>query len=131
MCGRVVINLDSGTLVNIARARNMNHQGKYQQSFNIAPSCYIPSTYKRSDKTSENNLEAMKWGTKNKDEIPVINARSETVATYFKTWKRCAVIIQGYYEWKQNRTTSQPYYIHDKEKDYLLVAGIYKEIEKV
>jgi putative SOS response-associated peptidase YedK len=73
------------------------------------------------------SLEAMKWGTRTRDNFFVINARSETIPfTSFKNFKRCVLMIQGYYEWKQEKTTSQPYYIHLKETNYMLLAGLYK-----
>ena len=74
------------------------------------------------------DLEAMKWGTRTKDNHFVINARSETLhATSFKNFKRCVVIIQGYFEWKQENKASQPYYIHNKSNEYMLLAALYKD----
>ncbi len=87
------------------------------------------------EKDLENfSLEASKWGTKNKDNNSLINARSETVPLYFNHWKRCVIIIEGYYEWKKINSQndpekviySQPYYIHNKETNFLILAGIYK-----
>lgn len=141
MCGRVVVALDSATLAAIGRARNIRNQASYRQSYNVAPGSHIPGVYRvaKGEKDENKNkqdgkfdLEMMKWGSKNKDNIPFVNARSETVAMYFKTWKRCVIIVQGYYEWKEQKSqsnfiTTQPFYIHDKNRDYLLLAGIYRE----
>ena len=79
----------------------------------------------------------MKWGTKNKDNYSVVNARSEKVTLYYSNWKRCVIIIDGYYEWRKIYSKAdndkvidnQPYFIHSKEKNYLLLAGVCKDLE--
>jgi putative SOS response-associated peptidase YedK len=135
MCGRVVVALDTDTLLIIARTRIMQNAMRYRQSYNVTPGKYIPGMYK--DNKGNVNLEAMKWGTKNKEDFPLINARAETVTLYpiFKKCIRCVIIIQGYYEWKRSQTQSneeviQPYYIHNKtnDEDYLFLAGLYKDV---
>lgn len=76
----------------------------------------------------------MKWSTTNSKEVKVINARSETSDLYFKNFKKCVIIIQGYYEWKVTTSASgkdikQPYFFRsaNKEQEYLLLAGLYKD----
>ena len=157
MCGRVVIALDSDSLAAIARSRNMHKAARHNQSYNIAPGRYIPAVYRntsvisvqksegleeseKSEETKDENekicIETMKWGTKNTNDIFLVNARSETVSLYYKNWKRCVLIVTGYYEWKNitSKTNSdeilskQPYYIYDKRKNHFLLAGVYKDI---
>jgi putative SOS response-associated peptidase YedK len=159
MCGRVVVALDSATLAAIARAGNsgMRNLARFRQSYNLAPGSYLPTNFskrKPSQKSNNNTpldeentknsekqenfiLEAIKWGTKNKDNYSVVNARSETVTLYYSNWKRCVIIIEGYYEWRKIGSqadpdkviANQPYFIHSKEKNHLLLAGIYKDSE--
>ena len=159
MCGRVVVGLDSDSLaeiaqVNISEMRNLH---KFRQSYNLAPGSYLPTffshqsssmkSYNYSNQDQEliekpHNkekyiLEAGKWRTKNKDNYSVVNARSETVTLYYSNWKRCVIIIDGYYEWRKIYSKAdndkvidnQPYFIHSKEKNYLLLGGVFKDSE--
>ena len=132
MCGRVVVALDSETLATIARAKEIRNEIRFKQSYNIAPGRYIPASYKEH---KQNVLEAMKWGTTNKDGISLSNARSENFSIYYKNWKRCVIVINGYYEWKKiiakndedKILASQPYFIKGLNIEYLTIAGVYKD----
>ncbi|MGB0535705.1 MAG: SOS response-associated peptidase [Acholeplasmataceae bacterium] len=73
------------------------------------------------------------WGmmvqTKNKTFFN-INAKKESLETYyfFKTLyknKRCLILMDGYYEWQDQGDYKQPFYIYDKNKVPMLVAGLY------
>ena len=73
------------------------------------------------------------WGmmikTKNKTFFN-INAKKESIETYyfFKTLyknKRCLILMDGYYEWQDQGDYKQPFYIYDKNKVPMLVAGLY------
>jgi len=83
-------------------------------------------------------LEAFKWGIQTGNQnILLFNSRSDTINVYpfYKKYKRCIIIIEGYYEWKKinkggNKTIRQPYYISLKEKDkdgLIYLAGLYSE----
>ena len=100
------------------------------------------STEDNSDKkdASKSNLilEAFKWGIQTGTQnILLFNSRSDTINIYpfYKKYKRCIIIIEGYYEWKKinkggNKTIRQPYYISLKEKDkdgLIYLAGLYSE----
>ena len=100
------------------------------------------STEDNSDKkdVSKSNLilEAFKWGIQTGTQnILLFNSRSDTINIYpfYKKYKRCIIIIEGYYEWKKinkggNKTIRQPYYISLKEKDkdgLIYLAGLYSE----
>ena len=96
------------------------------------------SSKNENKKKSNLFLEAMKWGinTGRKD-ILLFNSRSDTINIYpfYKKYKRCVIIIEGYYEWKKinkggNKIYRQPYYISLKEKDkddLIYLAGLYSE----
>ena len=96
------------------------------------------SSKNENKKKSNLFLEAMKWGinTGRKD-ILLFNSRSDTINIYpfYKKYKRCIIIIEGYYEWKKineggNKIYRQPYYISLKEKDkddLIYLAGLYSE----
>ena len=83
-------------------------------------------------------LEAMKWGINTgRQDILLFNSRSDTINIYpfYKKYKRCIIIIEGYYEWKKinrggNKIYRQPYYISLKEKDkddLIYLGGLYSE----
>jgi putative SOS response-associated peptidase YedK len=78
---------------------------------------------------NEINLEAMKWGIYlvKMDHI-LFNSRSETINIYpmYKNYKRCIIIIEGYYEWENK---NKPYYISALEKyeNIIFLPGLYNE----
>ena len=90
--------------------------------YNIAPTQQVPLV--RIDKT-EALIDAARWGllpTWKKDDTgaPLFNARGETVAekpsfrSAFKA-RRGLMVLDGYYEWKQEGKGKKPYYVtpHD------------------
>lgn len=65
----------------------------------------------------------------------LINARGETVAekpSFRKAFKqqRCLVLADGYYEWKREGTTKQPYYIRMKDQRPFAFAGLWERWKK-
>ena len=143
----------------------MNNLNSFRAGYNIAPGNYIPGVFINNSSNQNNNekinldfedknednsiskgmppnsnlyIEAMKWGinTGNKD-ILLFNSRSDTINIYpfYKKYKRCIIIIEGYYEWKKkitggNKIYRQPYYISLKEKDkddLIYLGGLYSE----
>ena len=143
----------------------MNNLNYFRAGYNIAPGNYIPGVFINNNSNQNNNekinldfedknednsiskemtpnsnlyIEAMKWGinTGNKD-ILLFNSRSDTINIYpfYKKYKRCIIIIEGYYEWKKkitggNKIYRQPYYISLKEKDkddLIYLGGLYSE----
>jgi putative SOS response-associated peptidase YedK len=136
MCGRVVVALQPEEIIEASKSKSFVNKTNYRKSYNVAPYTYLPASYKLK-KNDEIYLEDMKWGTKNSQNVSLINARSENLLLYYKNWKRCVIIINGYYEWKKIfsnldvQINTQPFYIKSKLKNYLLVAGIYKENKEV
>lgn len=82
-------------------------------------------------------VEALRWGlipswaTDPKIGAKTINARAETVATKpafrsaFKK-RRCLVPASGYFEWKGEAGSKQPYFIHDPSGHLLMFAGLWE-----
>jgi putative SOS response-associated peptidase YedK len=80
----------------------------------------------------------MKWGIDiGRMDTLLFNSRSDAINIYpfYKKYKRCVIIIDGYYEWKKinkggNKIFRQPYYISLKEKDennLIYLAGLYSD----
>lgn len=65
----------------------------------------------------------------------MINARSETVATKpaFRNSlrrKRCAILADGFYEWRKMEGGKQPYHIHLKDQRPFVFAGLWDRWDK-
>ena len=62
---------------------------------------------------------------------PMINARSETIQEkpLFRQSlksKRCLILASGFYEWQRDMKPPQTFWFFDKEKPFLVFAGIYQ-----
>lgn len=105
-------------------------------AYNIAPTQHIPVCHL--DSADHRRFSLMQWGFlpawAKPDTRPVINARSETVATSamfrsaFKS-RRCLVPASGFYEWKKSpneRAPKVPMYIRLINDPILCFAGIWE-----
>ena len=136
MCGRIACNHNCENLEKIAKCETKNIEN-LNPSFNIAPTGKLPCVY--NCKNQKNHiLEPLGWGIF-RNTIPLINIRSESF-NYVNQFKKlisdlnfCVIIIQGFFEWKElENNKKQPYYITSQsEDDYLLILGIYEEIDEV
>lgn len=64
---------------------------------------------------------------------PVINARSESVyeKSFFRNAlrsKRCLILASGFYEWKREGSSSQPFWFYDSKQPFLVFAGLYQTL---
>lgn len=108
--------------------------------YNIAPSQLV-ACVRTNPESKEWECVELKWGL-----VPswakdpgignkMINARAETIAekpTFRKAFKhqRCLVLADGFYEWKQEGNTKQPYYIRFKDHRLFAFAGLWERWEK-
>jgi len=108
---------------------NLAHEPHY----NVTPSYNIMAC--RLSNGLHKELTTLRWGlipswSKGVDNrYSMINARAETVATkpaYRNLFRkhRCLIPADGFYEWKQE-DGKQPYYIHFKNNEPLVFAGIW------
>jgi putative SOS response-associated peptidase YedK len=108
--------------------------------YNIAPSQLVACVRTNPD-TSEREWVELKWGlvpSWSKDPSvghKLINARSETVdekPSFRKAFKqqRCLILADGFYEWKREGKTKQPYYISLKDNRLFAFAGLWERWEK-
>ena len=108
--------------------------------YNIAPSQLVVCV-RTNPETPEREWVELKWGL-----VPswakdpsigntLINARGETVAekpSFRKAFKqqRCLMLADGFYEWKQEGKTKQPYYIRFQDHRIFAFAGLWERWEK-
>ena len=133
MCGRyVVTNPVSKTNKIVKSAIQIDDK----ENYNAHPYQKLPVIKKY---INGNTLENLKWGlvpswSKKKDFKAIINARLETIdekISFKKLIKlqRCVAVADGYYEWKREEKTKNPYYFLREDKKNMYIAGIYENNE--
>jgi len=137
MCGR------------FTRTENMQHLAKLlglpippplASRYNIAPSQLVACVRTNSETTEREWVELQwglvpSWAKEISIGLKLINARGETVAekpSFRKafTHRRCLILADGFYEWKREGTTKQPYYIRMKDHRPFAFAGLWERWEK-
>jgi putative SOS response-associated peptidase YedK len=133
MCGRFTLYSDIERLMN--EFDLMNGEELFtQERYNIAPSENILAVVQ-----SEKGKKAgwLRWGlippwaSDEKIGHKMINARSETVAekpSFRKAFKqrRCMIITDGFYEWKNDDGKKKPVFIHLEQKKPFAFAGLWE-----
>ncbi|RKH65260.1 SOS response-associated peptidase [Corallococcus llansteffanensis] len=133
MCGRVTVRTSPAQLVaelELAGARATLER----ERFNLCPTQLLPVV----PNDGERLLDVFRWGL-----IPswakdasignkLINARGETVAEKpsFRSAlkrRRCLVVVDGWYEWKQSTKPKTPYLFHHRDGKPLALAGLWEE----
>jgi len=109
--------------------------------FNIAPSQQIVVV--RCGRDGKPIFEGMRWGlvpswsTSLTGGYNMINARSESLADKpsfrpLLTNQRCAILTDGYYEWKKlTAKTKEPYWIHTKCQTVFAMAGLWAQNRQI
>ncbi|MFP2931936.1 SOS response-associated peptidase [Pyxidicoccus sp. 3LG] len=133
MCGRVTVRTSPDQLVaelGLSGIRSAVERPRY----NLCPTQQMPVVINDGARM----LDTFRWGL-----IPswakdpsigskLINARGETVAEKpsFRTAlkkRRCLVLVDGWYEWKQSTKPKTPYHFHRKDGQALALAGLWEE----
>ncbi|WP_125610368.1 SOS response-associated peptidase [Specibacter cremeus] len=139
MCGRYVMARAVGDLVAELEAE-ADANLELRASWNVAPTSDVPIVLERLvEGAVHRQVHVAKWGlvpSWAKDPavgVRAFNARSETVAekpTFRAALKarRCAVPVEGYYEWKKSPDgkSKQPYFVHRKDGKLITFAGLYE-----
>lgn len=136
MCGRYVLKSNPQRIREAfgIEGPDTAHSEEWRPRYNLAPQQDAPVIRLME---GQRHLDLLHWGL-----IPrwakdagignrLINARSETVAekpafrAAFKT-RRCIVPADGFYEWQQQASGKQPFYIHRKDDALLAMAGLWE-----
>jgi len=133
MCGRVTVRTSPDQLVTELGLAGIRASVE-RPRFNLCPTQLMPVV----PNDGARLLDAFRWGL-----IPswakdpsigskLINARGETVAEKpsFRTAlkkRRCLVVVDGWYEWKQSTKPKTPYFFHRKDGAALTLAGLWEE----
>lgn len=131
MCGRFTETLSKEALIKRFRVQKDHFPG-FHPHYNIAPGQTIPVVIKKDLR----ELRGMRWGL-----VPswakdpsigshMINARAETLAEKmsFKLafkWRRCLVLSDGFFEWKEEGEAKTPYFIQQRDRAPFAFAGLW------
>lgn len=137
MCGRFT---RKENFQQLAEQLGLKVLPQLEPRYNIAPSQRV-ACVRTNPESIERECVELKWGL-----VPswakdagignkLINARGETVAdkpSFRKAFKqqRCLVLADGFYEWKREGKTKQPYYIRFKDGRLFAFAGLWERWEK-
>lgn len=138
MCGRYVMARAVGDLVAEAEAE-ADANLELRQSWNIAPTADVPVALERLiDGKPVRQVHVARWGLVPSwardiaSGVRAFNARSETLLekpTFREAVlaRRCAVPMDGYYEWKTGPgNTREPYFVSRSDKKLSWFAGLYE-----
>ena len=116
----------------------------YTSCKNISPGMKVPVILNSKDPGSKLCINMMTWGLipsfhrteEPLDHFKMFNCRSETMKTKKSFSKlvndqRCIVLVDGYFEWKNESDGKQPYYIRSKIEFPLKLAGLYDTYDNV
>ncbi|MDB5406579.1 MAG: hypothetical protein JWL84_1491 [Rhodospirillales bacterium] len=134
MCGRYVLTSPAEAL---RRLFGFVEQPNLEPRVNVAPTQEMPVIRQRRTPAGERTLQALRWGL-----VPpsaeslaggarMINARGEAVAetrafrTAFRR-RRCLVPANGFYEWRPDDVTKQPYLIACPDGAPFAFAGLWE-----
>ncbi|MEX2492732.1 MAG: SOS response-associated peptidase [Nitrospirales bacterium] len=137
MCGRFT---RKESLQHLAELLGLPTPPPLAPRYNIAPSQLVACVRTNAEAKDREWVE-LKWGL-----VPswakdpsignkLINARGETVSekpSFRHAFKqqRCLVLADGFYEWKREGKTKQPYYIRLKDQGLFAFAGLWERWEK-
>ncbi len=106
----------------------------FKPRYNIAPQANVLTVFKGDEGY---DLAEMHWGIVppwakvDTFKRPLFNARSETIwekpsFRHLIKSKRCLIPISGFFEWKREGSTKQPYVIKVNNEPHMLLGGIYQ-----
>lgn len=131
MCGRYTLLADE---LQIRKAFELNQPiENYEPSYNVAPGQNVLAIIHDGKERRAGYLQwglVPSWAKDKKIGYKMINARSETAheKPSFKnlmTQKRCLIVADSFYEWKQTDKSKQPKRIQVKDRELFAFAGLW------
>lgn len=130
MCGRFVMTAPAKA---IAETFDAVGRPNLPASYNVAPTQAVAVI--RVDAAGARRLNTASWGllprwAKDRSgQAKMINARGETVAekpAFKSAFQRDRILVpaNGFYEWRRDGSTKQPYYIRPVDRDLFAFAGL-------
>ncbi len=128
MCGRFaqITSIESIKKLFNAKGKNI----KIAKNYNLSPTQKAIIVYNKGK--IETNI--MNWGISPKwnPDLNIINIRTESLKTkkYFNKLllkNRCIIPCDGFFEWKNDKSKKQPYFIKPINNKPFLLAGLYDE----
>lgn len=101
-----------------------------QTGFNVAPGQVIPVLTGDGLRPMAWSL-VPRWAKSSELKYATFNARVETAAekpAFRGAWKaaqRCLIPVLGYYEWRAQEGLKQPYFVHQRGGEPLMLAGLW------
>jgi putative SOS response-associated peptidase YedK len=132
MCGRKTLTKDMQSIITELAIEEWENPDNYLPNYNISPTQNSPILID----IGKRIVRPMRWGLiqswakDDKFGSRMINARIETLLEKpsFRNLlpkKRCIVITDGYYEWKNDGVSKIPYYLKNPNDKLLPMAGLY------
>src|SRR5690625_482318 len=136
MCGRYTLFADEAEI--LQEFGITEPIDNYQPSYNVAPGQNVVAIIHDGKEKRAGHLRwglVPSWAKDEKIGYKMINARSETahVKPSFKNLmarKRCLIIADSFYEWKQTDESRQPKRIKLKDRNLFAFAGLWDKWEK-
>lgn len=133
MCGRVTLTTPAELVGEMLADVDWN-VADHRPRYNITPQQHLPILLLEDGRRV---ARSMRWGLRRywwrdpKAKQPT-NARSETIATtpMFRDLvarRRCVAITDGYFEWRGEPGSKQPFHFRDRAGGLLLMAGLWDE----
>ena len=133
MCGRFAVIRQLDELARLFEA-GLIRMEPFAPNYNVAPTTVIPSVINEDGQRVVTGLTwsfTPRWAKALRDGPRPINARRETVATsgMFRdafSRRRAIVPADGFFEWKREGSSKQPFYVRRADGEVMAMAGIWE-----
>lgn len=134
MCGRFALRWQIEELARLFGA-GIIEMNQFAPNYNVAPTTVVPAVITEEGERAIVGLTwgfTPRWAKALRDGPRPINARRETVATsgmfrnaFFR--RRAIVPADGFFEWKREGSSKQPFFIHRSDGNVMAMAGIWEQ----
>ena len=125
MCGRYYLEISKENMSFVSNIATFD----YKTNYNISPQSTVPAII-------NNELVSTTWGyfpswLKNQDNPrPLFNSRYESLLekkTFTSAFRnnRCLIPLSGWFEWRTENESRQPYFFYNKENLQIFTAGLF------